>query len=204
MLNFLARLMGLIVVSIFMLALGFFVMSSYLGLDFEDKLELPEQKSNYAYAKADAALDSFMDSGKDPANDSERGSAIVSSLDGAQKLTAEDKELLEQADLAIDDLEFVEPNQDLEIEYEVLQSLSLSNLANLLKTGEKVLVVLDNSVLDSPMYNNDEQVLTEVVTVDSKVVETKDSGMYINSRYIYPINDFVKAFLAGGQIALKL
>ena len=200
MLNFLARLMGLIVVSIFMLALGFFVMSSYLGLDFEDKLELPEQKSNYAYAKADAALDSFMDSGKDPANDS----AIVSSLDGAQKLTAEDKELLEQADLAIDDLEFVEPNQDLEIEYEVLQSLSLSNLANLLKTGEKVLVVLDNSVLDSPMYNNDEQVLTEVVTVDSKVVETKDSGMYINSRYIYPINDFVKAFLAGGQIALKL
>ena len=192
--------MGLIVVSIFMLALGFFVMSSYLGLDFEDKLELPEQKSNYAYAKADAALDSFKDSVKDPANDS----VIVSSLDGAQKLTAEDKELLQQADLAIDDLEFVEPNQDLEIEYEVLQSLSLSNLANLLKTGEKVLVVLDNSVLDSPMYNNDEQVLTEVVTVDSKVVETKDSGMYINSRYIYPINDFVKAFLAGGQIALKL
>ena len=69
---------------------------------------------------------------------------------------------------------------------------------------KKVLVVLDNTVLDSPMYNNDEQVLTEVVAVDSKVVETKDSGMYINSRYIYPINDFVQAFLVGGQIALKL
>jgi len=88
--------------------------------------------------------------------------------------------------------------------YEVLNKLSLSQLANYIKTGETVLVLLDNSVLDSPMYNSQDVVMTEVVSVDGKVVETTEYGMYINSRYIYPINDFVEAFMAGGQVAVKL
>ena len=69
--------------------------------------------------------------------------------------------------------------------YEILNSISLSQLANLIKTGDTVLVLLDNSVLDSPMYNSQEVVMTEVISVDSKAVETKEYGMYINSRYIY-------------------
>lgn len=181
MLNFLARIMGLIVVGIFFLALGFFVLSSYLGLDFSDRLNLPE-------------------------------AVVVEASDGvfnkASRMTEADFEMIRQAhteefnfdsyDGAVAESTVFKP------EYEILNSISLSQLANLIKTGDTVLVLLDNSVLDSPMYNSSEVVMTEVVSVDAKVVETKDYGMFINSRYIYPINDFVEAFMAAGQVAVAL
>ena len=53
MLNFLARLMGLVVVGIFFLALGFFVLSSYLGFDFSEKFDLSNASQT---AMADSRL----------------------------------------------------------------------------------------------------------------------------------------------------
>jgi len=180
MLNFLARIMGLIVVGIFFLALGFFVLSSYLGLDFSERLKLTK------IARVEAS---------------------DMSMKKAIKMTEEDYKMLEGADIMLGDQDRVrdfEGGNGAGAEYEILNSISLSQLANLIKTGETVLVLLDNSVLDSPMYNSKEVVMTEVVSVDAKAVETKEYGMYINSRYIYPINDFVEAFMSAGQVAVSL
>jgi len=180
MLNFLARIMGLIVVGIFFLALGFFVLSSYMGLDFSERLHLPETP---------------------------KVEASDMSIKKAVKMTEDDYRMLEGSDIKLGkDYQAggLSGNAGSGSSYEILNSISLSQLANLIKTGDTVLVLLDNSVLDSPMYNSQEVVMTEVISVDSKAVETKEYGMYINSRYIYPINDFVEAFMSAGQVAVAL
>jgi len=191
MLNFLARLMGLVVMGIFFLALGFFIFSSYLGFDFSEKFELEKASStalaNSRMLKAEKLTeDEFQEFVK---------------MNQAQELET----IAQASDLMINsNLENQLVVAPAKSDYEVLNNLSLSQLANFIKTGETVLVLLDNSVLDSPMYNSKEVVMTEVLSVDGKVVETSEYGMYINSRYIYPINDFVEAFMAGGQVAVKL
>lgn len=191
MLNFLARLMGLVVMGIFFLALGFFIFSSYLGFDFSEKFELEKASStalaNTRMLKAEKLTENeFQEFVK---------------MNQAQELET----IAQASDLMINsNLENQLVVAPAKSDYEVLNNLSLSQLANFIKTGETVLVLLDNSVLDSPMYNSKEVVMTEVLSVDGKVVETSEYGMYINSRYIYPINDFVEAFMAGGQVAVKL
>jgi len=191
MLYFLARLMGLVVMGIFFLALGFFIFSSYLGFDFSEKFELEKASStalaNSRMLKAEKLTeDEFQEFVK---------------MNQAQELET----IAQASDLMINsNLENQLVVAPAKSDYEVLNNLSLSQLANFIKTGETVLVLLDNSVLDSPMYNSKEVVMTEVLSVDGKVVETSEYGMYINSRYIYPINDFVEAFMAGGQVAVKL
>ncbi len=191
MLNFLARLMGLVVMGIFFLALGFFIFSSYLGFDFSDKFEL-EKASSTALANSRMLKAEKL---------SEDEFQQFVQMNQAQELET----ITQASDLMTDSTTkqslVVAPAKS---DYEVLNKLSLSQLANFIKTGETVLVLLDNSVLDSPMYNSKEVVMTEVLSVDGKVVETSEYGMYINSRYIYPINDFVEAFMAGGQVAVKL
>lgn len=191
MLNFLARLMGLMVVGIFFLALGFFILSSYLGFDFSEKLALENASKNVALADSNYRT-------------------LDSSFRKAEKLGDDELQMLLSANQEAEISEVLEVQSlmqsatDYKDSYEVMNQLSLSQLANYLKTGEKVLVLLDNSVLESPMYNSSDVVMTEVLSVDGKVVETKEYGMYINSRYIYPINDFVEAFMSAGQIAVKL
>jgi len=191
MLNFLARLMGLVVVGIFFLALGFFVFSSYLGFDFSDKFDLSNASQT---AMADSRLlkaEKLTPQQMQEFTDLNREEEIATINEASDFMLSGS---------VTDTLSVPAGNSN----YEVLNKLSLSQLANFIKTGETVLVLLDNSVLDSPMYNSQDVVMTEVVSVDGKVVETTEYGMYINSRYIYPINDFVEAFMAGGQVAVKL
>ena len=188
MLNFLARLMGLVVMGIFFLALGFFVFSSYLGFDFSEKFDLSNASQT---AMADSRL--LKAEKLSPEQMQE-----YAGLSRESDITA----MQEASDTMLSPVSTM--TQNVSSGYEVLNKLSLSQLANYIKTGETVLVLLDNSVLDSPMYNSQDVVMTEVVSVDGKVVETTEYGMYINSRYIYPINDFVEAFMAGGQVAVKL
>lgn len=190
MLNFLARLMGLVVMGIFFLALGFFIFSSYLGFDFSEKFEL-EKASSTALANSRMLKAEKL---------SEDEFQQFVQMNQAQELET----ITQVSDLMTDSTTKQSLVVAAKSNYEVLNKLSLSQLANFIKTGETVLVLLDNSVLDSPMYNSKEVVMTEVLSVDGKVVETSEYGMYINSRYIYPINDFVEAFMAGGQVAVKL
>ena len=65
--------------------------------------------------------------------------------------------------------------------------------------NNKVLVLLDNSNLGSFLYEEKNQVLTEVIKIHKDYIETSKGGMTFKGGSIYTHADFFEAFKAAGS-----
>jgi len=98
---------------------------------------------------------------------------------------------LEASDLSVDDKKEVTEVVKVEIN-------SIEDLKSLMKEN-KVLVLLDNSSLGSFLYDEKDQVLTEVLKIHKDYVETTKGGMTFKGGSIYTHLDFLEAFESAGS-----
>jgi len=179
MLEFLVRLFSVMTAAVFMLAMCFGLLTEFLGIDLSDKLSVTASKSGIQ-ARVEKKIEK---ENLDP-NSLTLASDLTASLYQLDKKV----DMVQEEEVAIDKVQEV---IDLEIK-------SIEDLEDILDYGE-VMVLLNNAVLDSFLYEEKAQVLTKVLKVHSDYVETTKGGMSFKGGSIYTHEDFMEAFKAAGS-----
>jgi len=169
MLEFLVRVFSVMTAGVFMIAMVFGVLSEFLGISLGNK-----SVKSVEVPKVEKKVQ------------------VEQTL--ASDLTAS----LYQMDSKIK-LESTEFDKDQEIAEKVkVEILNVEDLESLMQNN-KVLVLLDNSSLGSFLYEEKNQVLTEVIKIHKDYIETSKGGMTFKGGSIYTHADFFEAFKAAGS-----
>ena len=171
MLEFLVRVFSVMTAGVFMFAMLLGVLSEFLGFSMNSK-----------------SRTEVFDAPKNQAVEIEKKDTLATDLT-ASLYQMESKVIIENP-LEEQANSFEE---ELDIEINSIEDLSELILEN------KVLVLLDNSVLSSFLYEEKSQVLTEVIKIHKDYVETTKGGMTFKGGSIYTHADFLEAFKAAGS-----
>ena len=171
MLEFLVRLFSVVTAGVFMLAMLLGVLSEFLGFSMGSE----SNKGSFDLPKNEVI---------EVQNKDTLAADLTASLYQMESKVKIENPLEEQANSFEEDL-------NLEIN-------SIEDLSNLILEN-KVLVLLDNSVLSSFLYEDKTQVLTEVIKIHKDYVETTKGGMTFKGGSIYTHADFLEAFKAAGS-----
>ncbi|MBI96415.1 hypothetical protein CL656_04650 [bacterium] len=170
MLEFLVRVFSVMTAGVFMIAMVFGVLSEFLGISLGNKsLKNTDLPKVEKKVQVEQTLASDL-------------TASLYQLDSKIELKAND--------LSVDDKKEVTEVVKLEIN-------SVEDLKSFMQEN-KVLVLLDNSSLSSFLYEEKNQVLTEVLKIHKDYVETTKGGMIFKGGSIYTHLDFMEAFKAAG------
>lgn len=170
MLEFLVRVFSVMTAGVFMIAMVFGVISEFLGISLGSR-----SLKNTEFPQVDKKVQVEQTLASDL-------TASLYQLDSKIQLESDQlskdgkKEVIEVVNLEINSIED-------------LQSFMQEN---------KVLVLLDNSSLSSFLYEEKNQVLTEVLKIHKDYVETTKGGMTFKGGSIYTHLDFMEAFKAAG------
>ena len=171
MLEFLVRVFSVMTAGVFMIAMVFGVLSEFLGISLGNKnLKNIEAPKVKEKVQVEQTLASDL-------------TASLYQMDSKIQLEAKidkensNKDVIEKVEIEINSIED-------------LQSLMEEN---------KILVLLDNSSLGSFLYEEKNQVLTEVLKIHKDYVETTKGGMTFKGGSIYTHLDFMEAFKAAGS-----
>ncbi|MBT5346672.1 hypothetical protein HOJ01_04450 [bacterium] len=171
MLEFLVRVFSVMTAGVFMIAMVFGVLSEFLGISLGNK-----NFKNIEIPKVEKKV--------------QVEHTLASDLT-ASLYQMDSKIELEASDLSVDDKKEVTEVVKVEIN-------SIEDLKSLMKEN-KVLVLLDNSSLGSFLYDEKDQVLTEVLKIHKDYVETTKGGMTFKGGSIYTHLDFLEAFESAGS-----
>jgi len=175
MLDFLVRFFGVMTAGVFLLATVVGIISNIIGFNFGVDVSEKKQKRLEYQEK------------------------IVSQ---EQTLSTDLTASIYQMDSKVD-IDSVEAGIDVVSENNIIEEEELTledvnDLKLLLEKGE-VMVLLNNSVIESFLYEDSEKILTKVVKVYDDYVETSKGGMDFKGGSIYTIDDFFMAYRAAGM-----
>lgn len=169
MLEFLVRVFGVMTAGVFMVAMIFGVLSEFLGIHVSSNLA-QESISQKPVLERKIAPDTL-------AGDL---TASLYQMDAKVKLEQNNAPEEELIDITKPELNSIQDLTDLLLE-------------------NKVMVLLDNSVLSSFLYEEKGQIMTEVLKVHKDYVETSKGGMTFKGGSIYTHLDFLEALEAAGN-----
>jgi len=172
MLEFLVRVFSVMTAGVFMIAMVFGVLSEFLGISLGNK-----NFKNIEIPKVEKKVQVEHTLASDL-------TASLYQMDSKIQLEAKD---------VLDDDNKKEVTEVVKVEIN-----SIEDLKSLMKEN-KVLVLLDNSSLGSFLYDEKDQVLTEVLKVHKDYVETTKGGMTFKGGSIYTHLDFLEAFESAGS-----